>query len=231
MQVTSTFWVVTQPLPTAERAVPYLKWKKRGRAFIWAQKPKKFISEIALKSSQRHRKSHSPRTPTQKCKYRNLVLSECTVHQGKWKYVLPSSVPHLKLHSDLVIFWLPVDGELSSRVKVEPVCPHERLQYRSNSILMAFCINWCSVLYRFIFLLVYGTVHTWDTKDTISIDDKSVNNLKHVHNSYVSVVKIMNSSNFSLIAIQWSPLVRSAFCPKKVDLTSGLTLYPGYNSV
>ena len=28
--------------------------------------------------------------------------------------------------------------------------------------------------------------------------------------------------------IQSSPLVRSAFCPKKIDHTSGLTLYPGY---
>ena len=27
------------------------------------------------------------------------------------------------------------------------------------------------------------------------------------------------------------PLVRSAFCPNKIDLTSGLTLHPGYNSV
>ena len=26
-------------------------------------------------------------------------------------------------------------------------------------------------------------------------------------------------------------LVRSAFCPKKVDLTIGLTLHPGYKSV
>ena len=25
------------------------------------------------------------------------------------------------------------------------------------------------------------------------------------------------------------PLVRSAFCPKKIDHTSGLTLHPGYN--
>ena len=27
--------------------------------------------------------------------------------------------------------------------------------------------------------------------------------------------------------IQWSPLVRSAFCPMKIDHTSGLTLHPG----
>ena len=33
------------------------------------------------------------------------------------------------------------------------------------------------------------------------------------------------------MAVHKSPLVRSAFCPKKVDLTSGLTLHPGYNSV
>ena len=32
-------------------------------------------------------------------------------------------------------------------------------------------------------------------------------------------------------AIQWSPLVRSAFCPKVVDLTCGLTLHLSYNSV
>ena len=31
--------------------------------------------------------------------------------------------------------------------------------------------------------------------------------------------------------IQWRPLVRSAFCPKKIDHSSGLTLHPGYNSV
>ena len=29
--------------------------------------------------------------------------------------------------------------------------------------------------------------------------------------------------------INWRPPVRSVFCPKKVDLTSGLTLHPGYN--
>ena len=28
--------------------------------------------------------------------------------------------------------------------------------------------------------------------------------------------------------IKSSPLVRSAFCPMKIDHTSGLTLYPGY---
>ena len=33
------------------------------------------------------------------------------------------------------------------------------------------------------------------------------------------------------MSLHWSPLVRSVFCPKKVDLTSGLTLDPGYNSV
>ena len=32
------------------------------------------------------------------------------------------------------------------------------------------------------------------------------------------------------LGVHWSPLVRSAFCPKKVDLTSMLTLHPGYNS-
>ena len=31
--------------------------------------------------------------------------------------------------------------------------------------------------------------------------------------------------------IHWSPLARSAFCPKKVDLTSRPTLHPGYNSI
>ena len=34
-----------------------------------------------------------------------------------------------------------------------------------------------------------------------------------------------------LCQVHLSPLVRSVFCPKKVDLTSGLTLDPGYNSV
>ena len=29
--------------------------------------------------------------------------------------------------------------------------------------------------------------------------------------------------------IHWSPLLRSVFCPKKVDLTSGLSLHPGDN--
>ena len=32
-----------------------------------------------------------------------------------------------------------------------------------------------------------------------------------------------------LSAIQSRPLVRSAFCPKKIDLISWLTLHPGYN--
>ena len=31
--------------------------------------------------------------------------------------------------------------------------------------------------------------------------------------------------------IHWSPLLRSVFCPKKVDLTSGLSLHPGDNLV
>ena len=30
-------------------------------------------------------------------------------------------------------------------------------------------------------------------------------------------------------ALQSRPLVRSAFCPKKLDHTSKLTLHPGYN--
>ena len=33
----------------------------------------------------------------------------------------------------------------------------------------------------------------------------------------------------SFFAVQSRPLVRSAFCPKKVDQTSGLTLHPGCN--
>ena len=32
----------------------------------------------------------------------------------------------------------------------------------------------------------------------------------------------------SLVRVQSSPLVRSAFCPMKTDHTRGLTLYPGY---
>ena len=31
------------------------------------------------------------------------------------------------------------------------------------------------------------------------------------------------------ILVQWSPLVRSTFCPKKFDHTSGLTIHPGCN--
>ena len=31
-----------------------------------------------------------------------------------------------------------------------------------------------------------------------------------------------------ITVIQSSPLVRSAFCPMKIDHTNGLTLYPGY---
>ena len=42
------------------RGLRYLKWKRRGRAFIWTQNIKIVISEIAFKSSQWHRKSHSP---------------------------------------------------------------------------------------------------------------------------------------------------------------------------
>ena len=38
----------------------------------------------------------------------------------------------------------------------------------------------------------------------------------------------LNVDSFK-IKLHWSPLVRSAFCPKKVDLTSGLTLHPGNN--
>ena len=44
-------------------------------------------------------------------------------------------LPHLKLHYNLVIFWLPVDGKLSILVKVEPVCPLERLRCWANSVL------------------------------------------------------------------------------------------------
>ena len=34
-----------------------------------------------------------------------------------------------------------------------------------------------------------------------------------------------------LYKVHWSPLVKSAFCPKKVDLTSGLTYHQGNNSL
>ena len=33
----------------------------------------------------------------------------------------------------------------------------------------------------------------------------------------------------STTLVQWSPLVRSTFCPKKFDHTSGLTIHPGCN--
>ena len=33
----------------------------------------------------------------------------------------------------------------------------------------------------------------------------------------------------SMVIVQWSPLVRSTFCPKKFDHTSGLTIHPGCN--
>ena len=49
MQVTSTFWVVTQPLPTEERtAIPNLK-EKQG--FHMSPIAEILIGEIALKSN------------------------------------------------------------------------------------------------------------------------------------------------------------------------------------
>ena len=35
--------------------------------------------------------------------------------------------------------------------------------------------------------------------------------------------------SYMLFDIQSRPLVRSAFCPKKIDHTNGLTLHLGYN--
>ena len=50
MQGTSTFWVVTQPLPRAERAtIPNLKEERRG--FYMSPNAEIFIGEIGLKSS------------------------------------------------------------------------------------------------------------------------------------------------------------------------------------
>ena len=50
MEVTSTFWVVTQPLPTAERTtIPNLKEEKQG--FHMSPIAEIFIGEITLKSS------------------------------------------------------------------------------------------------------------------------------------------------------------------------------------
>ena len=50
MQVTSTFWVVTQPLPTAERTtIPNLKEEKQG--FHMSPIAEILIGEIALKSN------------------------------------------------------------------------------------------------------------------------------------------------------------------------------------
>ena len=49
MQGTSTFWVVTQPLPRAERAtIPNLKEERLG--FHMSPIAEIFIGEIALKS-------------------------------------------------------------------------------------------------------------------------------------------------------------------------------------
>ena len=36
------------------------------------------------------------------------------------------------------------------------------------------------------------------------------------------------SCPYFLLILHSSPLVRSMFCPKKIDHKSGLTLYPGY---
>ena len=59
MQVTSTFWVVTQPLPKAERAtIPNLKEEKQG--FHMSPIAEIFIGEIALKSSDWLFKSRPP---------------------------------------------------------------------------------------------------------------------------------------------------------------------------
>ena len=63
-------------------------------------------------------------------------------------------LPHLKLHYNLVIFWLPVDGKLSILVKVEPVCPLERLRCWANSVLTCEWLmalhtdSWHFVLFR-----------------------------------------------------------------------------------
>ena len=40
-----------------------------------------------------------------------------------------------------------------------------------------------------------------------------------------------NRQSCRALVVQSSPLVRSAFCPMKIDHTSDLTLYPGYQLV
>ena len=45
------------------------------------------------------------------------------------------------------------------------------------------------------------------------------------------VISLVISYSVGQNGLQSHPLVRSAFCPKKIDHTSGLTLHPGYNSV
>ena len=49
--------------------------------------------------------------------------------------------------------------------------------------------------------------------------------------SPASFMPVQNLTYEGICIVHWSLLVRSAFCPKKVDLKSGLTLPPGYNPV
>ena len=59
MQVTSTFWVVTQSLPTAERAtIPHTKEERQG--FHMNPITEIFLGKIALKSRDWHPKSLLP---------------------------------------------------------------------------------------------------------------------------------------------------------------------------
>ena len=43
-----------------------------------------------------------------------------------------------------------------------------------------------------------------------------------------SPFRVQRFISWVMSVIQSSPLVRSAFCPMKIDHTNGLTLYPGY---
>ena len=61
MQVTSTFWAATQPLPRAERAtIPHMKEEMQG--FHMNQISEIFFGEKALFSALSQSKSAAPRT-------------------------------------------------------------------------------------------------------------------------------------------------------------------------
>ena len=66
MQVTSTFWAATQPLPRAERAtIPHMKEKMQG--FHMNQISETFFGEKALFSALSQSKSAAPRTVSKLC--------------------------------------------------------------------------------------------------------------------------------------------------------------------